>query len=110
MTCVSVSRETFNLNLFWNCELWTVIYDAEPTEDVEPPQASDSPPSSPEPAKTNTPEVETQPVPEPEAQGANSETKQTEAITQQPQKTEQDGQSTNAGKDPGKVEKEHFPH
>lgn len=81
------------------------IYDLEPTEDVEPQQTADSPPPSPEPVQTNKPEAELQPAPEPETQGADSETKQTEPITQQPHKTEQDGQSTNAGKDPGKVEK-----
>lgn len=85
-----------------------VIYNSEPTEeDVEPQQTSDSPPPSPEPVRTNKPEAEPQPAPEPETQGANSETKQAEPITQQPQKAE-DGQSTNAGKDPGKVEKKYF--
>lgn len=80
-----------------------VIYNTEAKDDVEPQQTSDSPPPSPEPVQSNKHEAEPQPEPEPEPQSTNSETNQTEPITQQPRKTE-DGQSTNTGKDPEKVE------
>lgn len=77
-----------------------IIYDLEPTKDAEPQQTSPSPPPSPEPVKTSEPEPEPQPVPESETQEPNSKA---EPITQQPQKTEKDGQSTNADKDSVKV-------
>lgn len=80
------------------------IYNTEVKDDVEPQQTSDSPPPSPEPVKSNKNDAEPQPEPEPEPQNGNSDTNQTEPITQQPRKTEDD-QSTNTGKDPGKVDK-----
>lgn len=70
----------------------------DPVEDARSQQTSPSPPPSPEPVNTDDPEAE--PEPEPETQEANSEA---EPITQQPQKTEKDGQRTNAQKDPKKV-------
>ncbi|TMS05196.1 Matrix metalloproteinase-16 [Larimichthys crocea] len=92
----------------------------EPKEETEPQQTSPSPPPSPEPVKTSEPEPESEPEakpdpepepepeseaelepePEPETQEANSEA---EPITQQPQKTVEDGQSTKVDKAPDKV-------
>ncbi len=74
----------------------------EPKEEEE--RTSPSPPPSPEPVKASepVPEPESEPESEPETktQEASSEA---EPVTQQPQKAEEDGQSTNADKAGEKV-------
>ncbi|XP_076589628.1 uncharacterized protein LOC143322365 isoform X2 [Chaetodon auriga] len=87
------------------------IQEPELKEEAVPPQTSPSPPPCPEPVKTSElepelkpqPESEPEPKPEPkpETQEANAEAK---PITQQPQKTEEDGQSTKADRTSDKEE------
>ncbi|KAM8750816.1 uncharacterized protein AB9X84_012591 [Acanthopagrus schlegelii] len=74
-------------------------------EEAEPQQTSPSPPPSPEPVKTVEPEPEPEPESQPEPEPETKESvPEAEPITQQPQKSEKDGQSPNADKTSEKEE------
>lgn len=78
--------------------------DLELKEDAEPQQTSPSPPPDCEAVQTPEPDPRPEPEPEPEPHPeTQQENSQAEPVTQQPQKTEKDNQSTQADKAQSKV-------